>query len=184
MKASELKKGMIIKEGTEFYTVVDIAHRTPGNLRAIYQTTLKNLLTSKMMNMRYSPADTVEEAYLESKKGQYLFHDHSGFHFMDMETYETIVLPDELIGEIKNYLKESLEIEILYHEHRPIMVEPPLTVDLRVTETAPGAKGDTVGKATKQAKLETGMTLNVPLFIEEGNVLQIDTRTGKYIGRA
>jgi len=184
VKASELKRGMIIKDDGEFFVVVDIEHRTPGNLRAIYQTTLKNLLSSKIINMRYSPTDVVEKADLESKKGQYLYQDHAGFHFMDMATYETMTIPADMIGQSKDYLKENVEVVILYYEHRPVAVELPIIVNLKVTETAPGARGDTSGRALKPATLETGLTINVPLFINEGDVLQVDTRTGEYLGRA
>lgn len=184
LKASELKKGMIIKDGGDFLVVVDIEHRTPGNLRAIYQTTLKNLLSAKMVNKRYSPADTVEKADLESKKVQYLYRDHSGFHFMDMATYESVALGDDMVGGAKDYLKENLEVELMYHEHRPISIEVPVSVALKIVESAPGVKGDTSGRAMKPAKLETGLTVNVPLFIEEGETILVDTRSGEYLGRA
>jgi len=156
MKASELKKGMIIKEGAEFYIVVDMDHKTPGNLRAIYQATLKGLLNPRIVNRRFSPSDTVEKADLEAKKMQYLYEDHAGFHFMDMETYE----------------------------HHPVTIELPVSVALKIVESAPGAKGDTSGRALKPAKLETGLTVNVPLFIDEGETILVDTRTGEYLGRA
>ena len=184
MKASELKKGMIIKEGSDFFIVVDMEHRTPGNLRAIYQCTLKNVLTGKMLNNRYSPSDTVEKADLESKKVQYLYKDHSGFHFMDMATYETITISDDMVGAGKDYLKENLEVELLYYERDPISIELPVSVALKVTESAPGIKGDTSGKSMKPAMLETGLTVNVPLFIDEGETVMIDTRTGEYLERA
>ncbi len=184
MKASELKKGMIIKEGNDFCIVVDIEHRTPGNLRAIYQTTIKNILSGKITNKRYSPADSVEKADLESKKVQYLYKDQSGFNFMDMSTYESVTLGDEMVGQAKDYLKENLEVEILYYEHRPISIDIPVSVALKVVESAPGAKGDTSGKAMKPAKLETGLVVNVPLFIEEGETVMVDTRSGDYLGRA
>ena len=184
MKASELKKGMIIKDKGEFYVVIDIEHRTPGNLRAIYQTTLKNLISGKMMNMRYSPADSVERADLESKKVQYLYKDHAGFQFMDMTTYETITFGDDLVGDAKAYLKENLEVEILYYEHHPVTIELPVNVAMKIIESAPGVKGDTSGRAVKPAKLETGLVVNVPLFIEEGEIILVDTRTGDYLGRA
>ena len=183
MKASELKKGMMIKEGGEFFIVVDMEHRTPGNLRAIYQAMLKNLLTGRVNSRRFSPTDAVEKVDLESKKVQYLYRDHSGFHFMDMATYETITLPDDTVGSAKDYLKENLEIEILYNEHRPVMIELPVSVELKVTESSPGIRGDTSGKAMKSAMLETGLKVNVPLFIEEGDVVKVDTRTGDYLGR-
>lgn len=184
MKASELKRGMILKNGNDFFVVVDIEHRTPGNLRAIYQTTLKNLLSGKIMNQRYSPSDAVEKADLESKKVQYLYSDHAGFHFMDMTSYESIALPEDMIGDKKYYLKENLEVTLLYYEHRPISIELPVSVELKVTESSPGVRGDTSGKAVKSATLETGLVVNVPLFIEEGEIVMVDTRTGSYLGRA
>lgn len=184
MKASELKKGMIIKEGADFLIVVEMDHKTPGNLRAIYQATLKSLLSSKTLNRRFSPTDTVEKADLESKKVQYLYRDHSGYHFMDMETYETMTIGDDLVGDNYHYLKENQEAELLYYEHHPVTIELPVSVKLRIVESAPGVKGDTSGRAMKPAKLETGFTVNVPLFIEEGEVIVVDTRTGEYLGRA
>ncbi|MBI5144054.1 MAG: elongation factor P [Candidatus Omnitrophica bacterium] len=184
MKASELKRGMIIKDGGDFYIVVEIEHRTPGNKRAIYQTTLKNLVSSKIINKRFSPTDSVEKADLESKEAQYLYQDHSGFHFMDMATYEAITISSDMIGESKFYLKENLEVEILYYEHRPVTIELPVSVELKVTESSPGIRGDTTGKAMKPATLETGLKINVPLFIEEGEIVKVDTRTGEYLGRA
>jgi len=184
MKASELKRGMIIKDGSDFLIVVDVEHRTPGNLRAIYQTTLKSLVSSKIVNKRYSPSDAVELADLESKKVQYLYRDHSGYHFMDMSTYETMAISEDLVGQGKDYLKENLEAELLYHEHRPVTIELPVSVALKVKESAPGFKGDTSGKAMKPAVLETGLQINVPLFIEEGETVMVDTRTGEYLGRA
>lgn len=184
MKASELKRGMIIDDGGQLYAVIEVEHRTPGNLRAIYQTTLKNIVDGKLVNKRYSPEDKVEKVDLEAKKAQYLFHDHAGFHFMDMENYESIVLGDDILSDIKNYLKENAQIALLYYEHKPVTAELPASVDLKIIESAPGIRGDTSGKAMKQAKLETGFVINVPLFIEEGEIVKVDTRTGQYLGRA
>lgn len=184
MKASELKKGMIIKDGANFFVVTEMEHRTPGNLRAIYQAIIKNILTGQTLNRRYSPTDTVEKADLESKKVQYLYTDHSGFHFMDLDNYETLTMDTEMVGFAKDYLKENLEVELLYYEHKPVTIEIPVSVALKIVESAPGAKGDTSGKAMKPAKLETGLTINVPLFIDEGETVMVDTRTGEYLGRA
>jgi elongation factor P len=184
VKASELKKGMIVKDGANFFVVIEMEHRTPGNLRAIYQAVIKNILTGQTLNKRYSPSDTVEKADLESKKVQYLYRDHSGFHFMDMENYESLSITDEMVGSSKDFLKENLEVALLYHEHRPVTIEMPVSVALKIVESAPGAKGDTSGRAMKPAKLETGFTVNVPLFIDEGEIVMVDTRTGQYLGRA
>ena len=185
MKASELKKGMIISENGEFLVVIEMDHKTPGNLRAIYQATFKNLLNGKMINRRFSPTDTVDKADLETKKMQYLYLDHSGYHFMDMESYESTALSVDMVGDSKNFLKENLAVEVLYHEHRPVSIELPTSIALKITESAPGIKGDTAsGRALKPATLETGFTVNVPLFIEEGETINVDTRTGEYLGRA
>lgn len=184
MKASELKRGMIIRDAGELFVIIDMEHRTPGNLRAIYQATMKSLIGQKIINRRFSPADTVEKADLESKKAQYLYSDYSGMHFMDMENYESLVLSADMVGKSKDYLKENLEVEILYYEHKPVTIEIPVSVSLRIVESAPGAKGDTSGRAMKPAKMETGLIVNVPLFIDEGETIMIDTRTGEYLGRA
>ena len=184
MKASELKKGMIIKEGAEFYIVVDMDHKTPGNLRAIYQATLKGLLNPRIVNRRFSPSDTVEKADLEAKKMQYLYEDHAGFHFMDMETYETLTLQDDMVGDTKNYMKESSEVSLLFYKNKPVSIELPLKVNLKVTEAQVALRGDTVGSAKKQVTLETGLKINVPIFIKEGETIQVDTTTGEYLGRS
>jgi elongation factor P len=175
---------MIIRDGQELLVVIEMEHKTPGNLRAIYQATLKNIINGKIVNRRFSPADAVEKADLETKKGQYLYRDHSGFHFMDMANYESLVLGDGMVGTSKNYLKENLEVEILYYEHNPVAIELPVSVALKITQSAPGAKGDTSGRAMKPATLETGLVVNVPLFIDEGETILVDTRTGEYLGRA
>jgi len=175
---------MIIKEGNDFLIVVDMEHRTPGNLRAIYQATLKSILSSKMINRRFSPTDTVEKADLEAKQAQYLYKDHAGYHFMDMASYETLVLNEDLVGPTKDYLKENLEVQVMYYEHRPVTLELPVSIPLKIVESSPGIKGDTTGRATKPAKLETGLEISVPLFISEGETVLVDTRTGEYLGRA
>ena len=184
MKASELKKGMIIDDGGQLYVVTDVDHKTPGNLRAIYQLTLKHLLDGRVTNKRFNPGDSVTKVDLEAKTAQYLFHDHAGFHFMDMETYESIVLDNDILSAIKDYLKENAEVALLYYDHKPVSADLPASVDLKVIESAPGVQGNTSGKVTKPAKMETGLIVNVPLFIKEGEIIKVDTRTGQYLGRS
>lgn len=184
MKASELKKGMMFKDEGGLWLVVEMEHRTPGNLRAIYQSTLKNILTNKLINKRFSPTDTIDKVDLESKKVQYLYADHAGYHFMDMENYESITLGEDLVGSSKGYLKENLEVEALYHGNAPVSIALPVSISLKVKESAPGTRGDTSGRAMKPATLETGLIINVPLFIEEGETILVDSRTGEYLGRA
>lgn len=184
MKASELKKGMIISDEGGLWAVIEMDHRTPGNLRAIYQSTLKNIVSGKLINKRFSPSDTVEQASLDSKKVQYLYTDHAGYHFMDSETYESITLSTDMVGTAKDYLKENLEAEVLYHDHHPVSIALPISVAFKITASAPGTRGDTSGRALKPATLETGLVINVPLFIDEGETILVDTRTGEYLGRA
>jgi elongation factor P len=184
MRASQVRKGTVLNEKGDLYIVVDMDHRTPGNYRACYQIYMKSLLSGKVIKQRYNPDDEVEEAQLESHKAQYLYRDNAGFHFMNMETYETIMVSEEVVGDAKNYIKENSEITFLYHNGKPISIELPPRVDLKVTEAAVGIKGDTEGTARKQVTLETGYKLNVPLFIEQGDIIRIDTATGEYVGRA
>jgi len=183
MKASGLRKGSIISDKGDLYLVVDMDHRTPGNYRACYQVYLKNLKDGRVVKQRYNPDDEVEDVRLEAQKAQYLYHDSSGFHFMDMETYDTVILNEEIVGEAKNYIKENSEITFLYHNKKPVSIELPSRVDLRVIEAPVGLRGDTEGTARKQITLETGFKLNVPLFIKEGDIIRIDTTTGEYVGR-
>ncbi len=183
MRVSEVKKGMFIEEGGEIYMVVDIEHRTPGNYQACYQLYLKHLLDSRMIRKRYNPDATVEEARLETRRANYLYRDSEGFHFMDLESYETIALGEEMVGDFKNYLKEEQELSLLFYKNKPISLQLPLKVKLKVVEAPIGVRGDTVGSATKEVTLETGLKLQVPLFIKEGDILEVDTTTGEYLGR-
>ncbi|MEI8348758.1 MAG: elongation factor P [Candidatus Omnitrophota bacterium] len=184
MRASGLKKGTVIDEKGDLYIVTDIDHRTPGNYRACYQVYFKNLKDGRVMKQRYNPDDTVEEARLDSQKAQYLYHDSSGYHFMDMETYDTVILGDEIVGDVKNYIRENSEVKFLYYNNKPVSVDVPPRVDLKVVEAPMGLRGDTEGTARKQVTLETGYKINVPLFVKEGDVVRIDTVTGEYTGRA
>lgn len=184
MRASGMRKGTIINEKGDLYIVVDMDHRTPGNYRACYQVYIKNLKDGRVIKQRYNPDDEVDEARLDAHNAQYLYHDSSGFHFMSMETYETIVLSEEVVGDAKNYIKENSEIKFLYYNNKPVSLELPPRVDLKVIEAPVGLRGDTEGSAKKQITLETGYKLNTPLFIKEGDIITIDTATGEYVGRA
>lgn len=183
MKASGLKKGTVINEEGGLYMVIEIAHHTP-NYRAVYQTTLRNVTTGRVIKKSYDPIDQVEEVELESHKVQYLYSDAQGYHFMNMETYEELTMTVELVGDAKNYMKENGEVVILYVENKPVSLELPPRVDLKVIEAPEAIRGDTVGTARKLITLETGYKVNAPLFIAEGDVVRIDTVTGEYTGRA
>ena len=184
MKASELKKGMIINDEGALWRVIEMEHNPSGRGRAVYQSVLKDILSGKVINKRFNPTDAVEKADLDSKKVQYLYKDHAGYHFMDNDTYESITLDTDLVGQAKDYLKENLEVEALYHDHRPVSIELPVSIAFKIIESAPGTRGDTSGRALKPATLETGLVINVPLFIDEGETVLVDTRSGDYLGRA
>lgn len=178
-----MKKGTVINEKGDLYIVTDIDHRTPGNYRACYQVYLKNLKDGRVIKQRYNPDDEVDEARLDSQKAQYLYHDSPGYHFMDMETYDTVVLGEDIVGDSKNYIKENSEVKFLYYNHKPVSLELSPRVDLKVIEAPVGLRGDTEGTARKQVTLETGYKVNAPLFIKEGDIVRIDTATGEYVGR-
>ena len=183
MQANDLRPGAAVLLGGQIYLVTDFKHHTPGNKRAFIQATLQALKTGKMIQQRFSSAEEVEEAHLESKKVQYLYRDQNGYHFMDLEDYHSFPLSEESIGDKKYYLKENDEIAIDYHEGNPVLVEIPNHVFLKVTESPPWVKGDSVSNHTKPAVLETGLKIQVPIFIGEGTIIKVDTRTGEYLGK-
>ena len=159
-------------------------HRTPGNLRAFVQAIIRYISSGKSADVRFGSTDKVEVIDIDRKQLDFSYKDHNGYHFMDPETYETVTLHDNLLGEAKDYLVENLSVQVLYAEGKPVEVELPASVSLKVVESAEGLRGDTASNVTKPAKLETGKTINVPLFIKEGENIKIDTRTGAYMGRA
>ena len=180
---ADFKNGLIIKYNGELHQIVEYQHRTPGNLRAFVQAKMKNLRNGRMIENRFRSGEEVEIVRVDRRKYQYLYKDGEDLHFMDQDTYEQIVVREELFGDSVRFLKEGEVCDILMNDATPIGGELPITVNLRVTETEPGLKGDTATGGTKRAVLETGATVNVPLFMEEGAVLKIDTRTGSYLER-
>ncbi len=183
MQANDLRPGAAILLNGQIYLVTEFRHHTPGNKRAFIQATLRELKSGKIIQQRFSSAESVEMANLDSKKVQYLYHDQNGYHFMDMEDYHSFALSEELIGEKKYYLKENEEVAVDFHDDNPIMVEVPNHVFLKITESPPWVKGDSVSNNMKPAVLETGLKIQVPIFIEEGTIVKVDTRTGEYLGR-
>jgi elongation factor P len=180
---SDIKVGSTIRFNGELYSIFEWQHRTPGNLRAFYQAKLKNMKSGKMIENRFRSGEEVDLVRVERKKLQYLYRDANSFVFMDQETYDQLHVDEDYIGEGAKFLKESEFVEILFSGTEIIFVELPIFVNLVVTESEPGIKGDTATGATKAAKLETGAIVNVPLFICEGDMLKIDTRTGAYMER-
>jgi elongation factor P len=164
--------------------VLDVHHRTPGNLRAFVQAIIRYINTGKSADVRFGSTDKVDLVDISRSTLEFSYKDNSGCHFMDPTTYETVTLQESLLAEAKDYLVENLPVEVLYAEGRPVQVELPSSVHLKVIEAPEGVRGDTASNVTKPAVLETGKTVNVPLFINEGETIKIDTRTGAYMGRA
>jgi len=179
----DFRKGLKIEINGEPFIIVDFLHVKPGKGGAFIRTTLKSLTTGNVLEKTFRSGEKVNKPNLEEKQMQYLYGSDGEFHFMDSETYDQLFLVEDQLGEARNYLQENVNVTVLFHNGEPIGVEVPIFVELTVTSTEPGVKGDTAGGATKPAVLETGMTVQVPLFINEGDVLKIDTRTGKYLER-
>ena len=184
IKAGQLRQGGIIKYNSQLHEVLESRHHKPGKGGAFIRAKLKNLSTAAIISETLRPEDTFEEAYTESKQMQYLYKDDHGYCFMDEATYEQIHLSEEKIGEKIDYLKENMTVTARICDGKLFGIEPPIHVVLKVVETEPGHKGDTVSGATKPATLETGKVVKVPLFVERGQLIKVDTRTGEYIERA
>ena len=183
IQATELRKGTTVIFKGDIHVVLDFRHYTPGNKRGFVQVELRNLRTGVIAQHKFSSEDRLERAALDKRRVQYLYHDDSGFHFMDVTDYNQLALSQELVGDGKWYLKEEMELELEFHEGRPVRLALPKQVALRVVDSPPGVRGDSVSNAMKPATLETGLKIQVPLFVEEGTVVRVDTEEGKYVGR-
>ncbi len=183
INATEIRKGMILKLENELYQVLTFTHLTPGKGRAFVQTKLRQLESGTLKDYRFRSNDRVEKAFLDSQEMQYMYSDGENYHFMNNETYEQISLSADYLGDAVNYLKADIVISVQFHEGRPIGIQLPATVELQVMETEPGMKNATVTNVTKPAKMETGLVVQVPPFIDEGEVIRVNTETGEYTGR-
>jgi len=182
--ANDLRKGMAIRYNGNVAIVLDVQHRTPGNLRAFVQLIIRYIGTGKSADIRYSSTEKVDLVDVNRQQLEFSYADHQGYHFMDPENFETITLQGDLLGDGKGYLVENLKVEILSIEGRPAQVIFPSSVNLKVTESADGIRGDSANNVQKPAKLETGIVVNVPLFIKEGELIKVSTADGSYLGRA
>jgi elongation factor P len=182
--ANDLRKGMALRYNGNVAIVLEVMHRTPGNLRAFVQCIIRYIGTGKSADVRFGSTDKIELVEVNRQSLEFSYKDPTGFHFMDPETYETISLDEHLLADAKDYLVENLAVEVLYAEGKAVQVELPSTVTLKIIESAEGVRGDSANNVQKPAKLETGKVINVPLFIKEGEMVKIDTRTGAYLGRA
>ena len=184
IKAVNLKAGKIITFNGQLHEVVEAQHYKPGKGGAIVRTKLKNIKTGSIISETMRPDDSHDEAYIEQKSMQYLYKDSHGFCFMDESTYEQVHISEEKIGDAADYLKENMTVTANIYDGKIMGVTPPIQVILKIMETEPGFRGDTVSGATKPATLETGKVVKVPLFVENGELVKVDTRTGEYAGRA
>lgn len=184
MQATRLRKGFLIKMGEDLFRVLDLQHVTPGNLRGFVRVKLRNIRNGTLSDQKLRSEDEVERATLDEKSMQYLYKDGSSYHFMDTETYEQIALTDEVLGDAMSYMVPESVIEMEFYGSEPVGIELPQTVDLKVIETTPAIKGATASAQLKPATLETGLVVQVPPFINEGDKVRVNTETGDYQSRA
>jgi elongation factor P len=184
ISATQLRPGMVVKFNNDLYTVFSMTHRTPGNLRGFVQVRMRNLRSGTMIEHRFSSEDKVERANLDEQEMEYLYDDGEYFYFMNTETYEQMHLMKDLLGDATQYLIPQLRVKVEFYEGKPLGVELPATVDMTVVETEPGLKGATVSNVTKPAKMETGLVVQVPPFITEGEKIRVNTAEGTYQERA
>jgi elongation factor P len=183
INATDIRKGIIIKHEGELYQVLTYHHATPGNLRGFVQVKLRNLNSGTQKDFRFRSTDRVEKAFLDTQEMSYLYSDGEMFHFMNSATYEQVSLSRDHLGDAVDYLLPETNITVDFYEGKPVGVELPSSVELKVVETEPSLRAATVSNVTKPAKLETGLVVQVPSFVSEGDTLKINTATGEYVSR-
>jgi elongation factor P len=179
-----MRPGMIIKHNEQLHSVFKVEHRTPGNLRAFIQAKLRNLRTGAMFEHRFRSSDAIEKVTVDEINMEYLYQDDVGYVFMNQENYEQITLGAEILGDAVEYLIANMTLRVEFFDGKAVGVELPQTVDLTVVETEPGIKSATASSVTKPAKTETGLIVQVPPFINEGDKIRVDTAEGAYLSRA
>jgi elongation factor P len=184
ISATQLRPGMVIKFNNELFSIFKTEHRTPGNLRGFVQAKMRSLRSGSMIEHRFSSEDRVERAVLDEQEMEYLYSDASAHYFMNTDTFEQIHLTADILGDGVQYLTPQLKVRVEFYEGQPISVDLPPTVELTVVETEPGLKGATVSNVTKPAKLESGLVVQVPPFINEGEKIRVSTAEGTYQERA
>jgi elongation factor P len=182
--ATQLRPGMIIKHNNDLHSVFSVEHRTPGNLRAFIQAKLRNLRTGAMFEHRFRSPDPIEKINVDETQMEYLYNDGDGYYFMNTENYEQLHLTRDILGDAVDYLIPNLQIRVEFYNGKAVGVELPQTVELTVLETEPGLKSATASSVTKPAKTETGLVVQVPPFINEGEKIKVDTAEGVYLSRA
>jgi elongation factor P len=183
VQATRLRKGMLIKVGNDLFRILELYHLTPGNKRAHIQVRMRNIRTSTLADHKFRAEEDVERAVLDEREMQYLYNDGEMYYFMDTSTYEQIHISSEALGDSKNYLVADSIIRVEFYDIEPVGIELPATVDLVVKETVPGIKGATASAQVKPATLETGLVVQVPPFVNEGDKIRVNTETGEYQSR-
>jgi len=182
--AGDFKKGLTVEWDGGVWTIVDFQHVKPGKGAAFVRTKIKNIMTGAVLERTFNPTDKMPKAIIETKEMEYLYSDGELYYFMDPESYEQMPLPFDQVEEALNFIKENTMVTVRFFKGKSFSVEAPNFVELQVTATEPGFKGDTASNTTKPATVETGYTLQVPLFVEIGDMLRIDTRDGQYMSRS
>jgi len=182
--ATQLRPGMVIKHNNDLHSVFSVEHRTPGNLRAFIQAKLRNLRTGAMFEHRFRSSDPIEKITVDEVQMEYLYQDGDSYVFMNMENYEQLYLGKDILGDAVDYLTSNLGIKVEFFDGKAVGVELPQTVELKIIQTEPGLKSATASSVTKPATTETGLVVQVPPFINEGEVIRVDTSEGSYLSRA
>lgn len=182
--SNDLKNGLVLNIEGQLWTVIEFQHVKPGKGPAFVRSKLKNVLSGKVVEKTFNAGVRVETASVDKREMNYLYNDGSGYVFMDNQTYDQMTLSDDVVGDAKDYLLENQEAVVAVYEGNPIYVELPASVILEITYTEPGLQGDRSSGGTKPATVETGLQIQVPLFIEQNTKVRVDTRTGEYLGRA
>lgn len=188
--AGDIRKGVIFDDGTStdpknpnLYLVVDFQHVKPGKGAAFVRTTLKNVISGKVIEKTYNPSEKIDDISIERREMQYLYNEGGLYYFMDNETYEQIPFNYDTVADAMKFMIENMSAQVQFYKGTPINVEPPMFVELTIAQCEPGVRGDTAKSGGKPAKLETGYTIQVPLFVNEGDRVRVDTRTGEYMER-
>jgi elongation factor P len=184
VNANDLRKGMAIRLNGEVYVVLETTHRTPGNLRAFVQATVRSVNTGKSGVQRFGSTEKIEDVMMTHTKLEFSYKDNSGYHFIDPQSYEDITLQDDLVGGLTKYLTENLAVEVMFVEGKPVTVQLPSSVTLKVVDSPEGIRGDSANNVMKTVTMETGLEVQAPLFIKEGELLKISTSDGSYMSRA
>ncbi|MBV8867786.1 MAG: elongation factor P [Acidobacteriaceae bacterium] len=182
--STQLRPGMVVKFNNELHSIFSMVHRTPGNLRGFVQAKMRNLRSGSMMEHRFSSEDKIERVSLDEHEMEYLYDDGEYFYFMNTETYDQMHFTKDILGDGILYLIPQLKVNVEFYEGKPISVELPPSVEMAVMETEPGLKGATVSNVTKPAKMETGLVVQVPAFINQGEKIRVSTADGSYLERA